>query len=93
MTGLRIPCYAQGRRAVTILFDGRPVEALAGESVAAALWAAGIRTLRRAPRDSGARAPFCMMGLCQECVVEMDGQLTEACRLRVADGLSISSRS
>ena len=35
--------------AVEILVDGRPVAALAGESVAAALAAAGVQTLRSTP--------------------------------------------
>lgn len=92
MSGLRIPGFAQGRAEVTIQFDGRPVAALEGESVAAALWAAGISLLRYAPNDGGARGPFCMMGLCQECVVEVDGQAVESCRLKVSDGLKVTPR-
>ncbi|MBB6123407.1 (2Fe-2S)-binding protein [Sphingobium subterraneum] len=92
MADLRIAGFAQGRAKVTILFDGRPVDALEGESIAAALWAAGIRRLRTAPNNGGARGPFCMMGLCQECVVEIDGQVVEACRRTVSDGLKIVSR-
>jgi sarcosine oxidase subunit alpha len=77
--------------AATFQFDGRAIQAFAGESVAAALLAAGVRTLRHGPGDGGPRGAFCFMGVCQECVVEVDGARTESCRLPVRDGLKVSS--
>jgi predicted molibdopterin-dependent oxidoreductase YjgC len=73
-------------------FDGAEIAAVAGESVAAALLAAGIRTLGRAPGDGGPRGMFCAMGSCQECVVLIGGRLVEACRVPVHDGLVVASR-
>jgi predicted molibdopterin-dependent oxidoreductase YjgC len=32
---------------------------------------------------------FCGMGVCQECVVEVDGKKTEACRTKVKAGLIV----
>jgi predicted molibdopterin-dependent oxidoreductase YjgC len=84
---LRIAGVARGA-AVTITVDGRAVRAFAGESVAAALWAAGIRRLRSSPVGAP-RAMFCGMGVCQECVVEVDGATVPACQARVAEGLSV----
>lgn len=75
---------------VEITVDGRPVRAFAGQSVAVALYAAGIVQLRRSPRDGTPRGMFCLIGVCQECVVRVDGRVVEACREPVRDGLVIS---
>tara|TARA_R110002110_G_scaffold30683_11_gene108520 strand:+ start:1014 stop:1304 length:291 start_codon:yes stop_codon:yes gene_type:complete len=72
---------------VRFTFDGSRIEAHAGESVAAALMAAGVLSLRNAPVDGGDRGVFCAMGICQECIVEADGRRVESCRLEVSDGL------
>jgi predicted molibdopterin-dependent oxidoreductase YjgC len=85
--GLRIP-GAHGD-AVRFRFDGQEIAGFAGETVAAALLAAGIRVLRDAPEGGGPRGLFCAMGVCQECVVEVDGRRIEACRLPVRDGLEV----
>jgi D-hydroxyproline dehydrogenase subunit gamma len=74
---------------VRFRFDGQEIEAFAGESIAVALLARGIRTLRRAPVDGGPRGLFCAMGLCQECVVLVEGRRVEACREPVRDGLDV----
>lgn len=63
---------------VRFRFDGREVEAFAGESIAAALLANGIHS-----------GLFCAMGLCQACAVLVDGRRVEACRHRVAEGLEV----
>ncbi len=58
--------------AFTIEVNGRPVPARPGQTVAAALLAAGQRILRHTP--SGApRSLFCGMGVCFDCLVEIDG--------------------
>ena len=61
-------------------FDGRSISAFEGESVACALFAAGIRTLRKSPRTGSARGMFCLMGSCQECVVWIAGRRVAACQ-------------
>ncbi|MEO1688702.1 MAG: (2Fe-2S)-binding protein, partial [Pseudomonadota bacterium] len=84
-----------GRRAPSVRFflDGEAFDAPEGESVAAALMAAGVTRLRAAPRDGAPRGAFCLMGLCQECLVLAEGPgglaPTEACRLAVREGLSL----
>ena len=75
--------------AIRFVFDGRPIEAYRGESVAAALRAAGILELRRSPRGHAPRGSFCWMGLCQECTVVADGVRRPACRLEVAEGMVV----
>ncbi|MCR9138932.1 MAG: (2Fe-2S)-binding protein [Alphaproteobacteria bacterium] len=76
-------------RLLTFHFDGQPVQAHEGETVAVALLRAGQLTTRTAPNDQAPRGLFCCMGLCQECVVVIDGRVTEACRRIVTDGLVV----
>ena len=76
---------------VRFTFDGEPVEAFAGESIAAAALASGIRILRRSPSSDEPRGTFCWMGSCQECVVVVGGVRRPACRTPVAEGLVVKS--
>lgn len=78
-------------RTVSFRFDGEMLTAREGETLAAALYAQGRRTLRMNRDDGGPRGAFCFMGVCQECVVSIDGRLTEACRTLVHDGLVVES--
>jgi predicted molibdopterin-dependent oxidoreductase YjgC len=89
---LRVPDVQRGAP-IRFRFDGREVEAYHGESVAAALWASGIRALP--PADGNGpppRALFCAMGVCQQCAVWVDGVRVEACRTAVRDELDVRSR-
>jgi NADPH-dependent 2,4-dienoyl-CoA reductase/sulfur reductase-like enzyme len=73
----------------TITFGGRPVPARTGESVAAALTAAGHYALRRT-RRTGERGIFCGMGSCSDCAVQIDGDAGRlACMEKVVPGLEI----
>ena len=85
--GLRFGA-ARGR-AITFSFEGRAIRAFDGETVACALFAAGVRTLRSSPRDGTARGMFCLMGSCQECVVVVDGRRTTACQEPVREGMDV----
>jgi predicted molibdopterin-dependent oxidoreductase YjgC len=80
---------ARGPR-VTFTWNGRTIAAYSGESVAAALWAAGVRG-DGGNHDEGPpyRVLFCAMGVCQQCVVTIDGTRVEACRVGVRDGLDV----
>ena len=88
--GLRIGAGERGH-AVEFSFDGKAIRAYAGESVACALFAAGVRTLRRSPRNASVRGMFCLMGSCQECVVMADGRRVAACQEPVRAGLDVRS--
>ena len=76
-----------GRATYRIILDGCEVEVPAGTSLAAALMAAGIRRLRRSPRAAGPRGAFCMMGVCQECLISADGAIVQACLVPAAEGM------
>lgn len=75
--------------AVGITVDGRPVSAYPGENLAAALAAAGVLRLRSSPRAKAPRGMFCLMGVCQECVVEVDGRLVTSCTEPVRAGMAV----
>lgn len=89
MTDRRFAGKARGA-AVTVTVDGRPVACRAGETVAAALLAAGIVRLRRSPRAGTPRGAFCMMGVCQECAIRIDGRIRQACLMTVAEGMAVA---
>ena len=78
------------RPTVQIFVDGTAIEARAGDTVSAALLASG-RDVRRATAVSGApRLPYCMMGVCFDCLVTIDGVGSrQGCLVPVADGMKI----
>jgi len=79
--------------AVTVTIDGAPFEARAGDTVAAALLAAGVMAFRTTPRSDAPRGPYCLMGTCFECLVEIDGEASrQACMTRVAPGMRIATQ-
>lgn len=73
-------------------FENEPVHAFAGESLATALLAAGIRRLRSSPRAGTPRGLFCAMATCQECVVIVQGHPVPACRERVRAGMRVTAK-
>lgn len=82
----------RGRR-LTILVDGHEVEACEGETVAAALTAAGRRTLRTTARAGAPRGYFCGMGVCHDCLMTVDGlPNVRACMTPVRDGLRVETQ-
>ena len=64
---------------VTLRFEGRQIPAVIGETVAAALWAAGEKFVRRSTMLGEPRALFCNMGICFECLVCIDGRPVRSC--------------
>jgi len=76
---------------VELFLDGQRVTARAGESVAAALFASGVKALRASPRLGEARGMFCLMGSCQECLVMVEGRRTLACQTPVSNGLRVET--
>ena len=76
---------------VTIEVDGAPLSAYPGESLATALLAAGRRTFHRTTGGEG-RGPFCNMGICFDCAVEVDGVAgVRACMTAVRAGMKVST--
>ena len=75
---------------VTIEFEGESLSVGAHETVAAALLAAAPGHTRTTPVSGAPRLPFCMMGTCFECLVEIDGNPNrQACMEPVRDGMKV----
>ena len=80
-------------KAVTFHIDDRSVTAREGDSVAAALLAAGIGYCRVTPISGSRRAPYCMMGVCFECLVTIDGVGNrQACLVRARAGMRVETQ-
>ena len=80
-----------GAEAVTVIVDGVPVIAERGESVAALLLRLPDAWTRQNPATNSRRAPYCMMGVCFECIAEVDGVASlQTCLQTVRDGMVIS---
>lgn len=74
--------------AVTVIVDGVPIQAYRGETLAAAMLAAGRRVFRYAPRTGSPRGLFCGMGVCYDCLMVVDGRPNvRACMTPVVDGM------
>ena len=72
-------------------FESRQITAHAGDSIAAALIAAGETTTRASVVSGAPRGPFCMMGVCYECLVEIDGVPNrQACMIAVEPGMTVN---
>ena len=75
---------------LVIELDGVQESVPAGVSVAAALLYLDKVPLRRSAVNSAPRAPFCMMGICFECLIEVDGVANQrACQLQVRAGMRL----
>ena len=78
---------------ITIEIDGKPAAAAPGDSVAAAMFAAGVSAFGHAAVDGGPRGPWCAMGVCFECLVEIDGEPNRQARMTpVREGLRVNRR-
>jgi hypothetical protein len=78
---------------IDVEFDGRRLAVLGQRSVAAALLAAGVSRFRSTPVSGAPRAPYCMMGVCFECLLEIDGVANrQACLVAVQPGMKIRSQ-
>lgn len=71
--GERDVAATQRGRPFTFQFDGRPITAYPGETIGAALLAAGIVTLRTTRHRGRPRGLFCGIGVCFDCLVVVDG--------------------
>jgi len=77
-------------RRVPVRFAGETLHLPEGANLAAALLAAGVTVLRHTPVSGAPRAPYCMMGACFDCLVEVEGVIRQACMMEVVEGLEIA---
>ena len=76
---------------VTIYYNDRPITALAGEPVAAALMNAGIKAFRTTARRHEPRGIFCAIGRCTDCKMTVDGvPNVRTCVCPVHEGMRVT---
>src|SRR5204862_8354153 len=79
-----------GTKTILITIEGKRVTVRAGDSAAAALLAAGFDHCRTTPISGAPRAPYCMMGVCFDCLVTIDGiGNRQSCLVQVREGMSV----
>jgi predicted molibdopterin-dependent oxidoreductase YjgC len=75
---------------IGIRFESETVIAQKGDTVAAALLCSGIIAFRQSAEEKSDRGPYCLIGNCFECLVEIDGVPNhQACRVQVYEGMRI----
>ena len=82
-----------GAAIVTITIDARPAQVQQGTTVAAAMLSNGLRHTRTTPISGAKRAPFCMMGVCYDCLMVIDGRPNQrACATYVQENMHIKTQ-
>lgn len=75
---------------IMVFLDGGPIPARVGETVAACLLRAGVAAFRITPVSGAPRLPYCMIGQCFDCLIEIDGMGScQACLTVVQEGMQI----
>lgn len=75
---------------VTVNIEGEEVQVPEGETVAAAVLVHNLGYTRTTPISGAPRSPLCMMGVCFECLMEIDGLPNrQACQVQVEAGMTI----
>src|SRR5438132_5234682 len=93
MVDRRLPSAPHGQR-LTVLLDGRPIAACAGESVAVALFASGERVLSRSIKYHRPRSFFCLAGHCGACLMRVGGvPNVKTCRASCAPGVEVERQN
>jgi len=73
-------------------FDGRPIKAQNGQTIAEALLAKGITTVRKT-RKGADRGVYCAMGVCYECRAIVNGTPnTRTCMTAVTQGCKVTTQ-
>ncbi len=96
--GDRLPLQSfhsvEATKPCTFVFDGTPMTAMGGDTVASALYAQGRRIFSRSFKYHRPRGLLCCSGDCPNCIVEIDGQPNvRACRTPVREGMHVRSQN
>lgn len=79
--------------ALTVVVNGQTVTVPQGCTAAAAMLLHGAGATRATPVSGEARAPYCMMGVCFECLMEINGEPNQqGCLVTVSEGMRINAQ-
>ena len=80
-------------RPVAFFFNGEPVQAYEGETIATALIAAGHWVFQMTGQRSAPRGVFCNIGVCHSCLIIVDGERNvRACQTAVSSGCRVETQ-
>ena len=78
---------------VSFFYNGQEIEGYTEETIAAALHAAGVRTLGHSPELHRPRGLFCAIGNCSSCFMTVDGQPNvRVCVTKVTAGMHVEEQ-
>jgi sarcosine oxidase subunit alpha len=81
--------FKRGKK-TTFQFEGKPVEAYETESIAASLFASGVKVLSRSKRFGNPKGWFCGIGKCCSCLMRVDGiPNVRTCVVPVREGMQV----
>jgi sarcosine oxidase subunit alpha len=84
---------ADAGETISLKVDGKDIRARAGDTVAGAMLAAGVDRFRTTPVTESPRAPYCLMGVCFDCLVTIDGVGSrQACLVPVREGMAVETQ-
>ncbi|MFE2422602.1 (2Fe-2S)-binding protein [Streptomyces hokutonensis] len=77
----------------TVTLDGRRIEAVSGQTVAAALWSAGVTSWRTTRVGGAPRGVFCGIGVCYDCLVTVNDRPNQrACLVQLHPGDAVRTQ-
>ena len=80
----------ESHETVSINFEGMKLDVEKGQTVASALLVGGNKFFRSSVVSGQPRAPYCVMGVCFECLIEIDGIPNQrACMIPVREAMEI----
>jgi sarcosine oxidase subunit alpha len=80
------------QKKIQFQFDGKTYEGYEGDTIASALLANGIRTLRKHEETGNPRGIYCNIGHCYECRVTVEGtDNVRACLTPVTENMVVES--
>lgn len=86
--------FKSAARAVSVVIDGETVEASDGEMLAAVLLRTPPFYARTTPVSESRRAPYCLMGVCFDCLATVDGVASvQTCLMPVHDGMTVERQA
>ena len=75
---------------ITIYFEGKALNVSKDHNVATALLEAGINNFRETTPNNESRGPYCMMGVCFDCLINInDVDNQQSCMIKVSNGMKI----
>ena len=78
------------RNEVILYFEDREIRALQGDTVAAALLLNEYSSFKNNLVSGSPRSPYCMMGACFECLVDVDQmQSLQSCQVIVKNNMQV----